>query len=151
MTLRELRWQDIDELVGLEREIFPEDAWDAAGWWSELAGRPRRDYVVDDVDGRVAAYGGLDHAGEVSDVMTLAVAPAARGEGRGRVLLEELVRRASGRGAVHLVLEVRADNGAARGLYEARGFRVVRTRTGYYRGGGDALVMRLALEEDTRA
>lgn len=42
----------------------------------ELAGRPRRDYLlVEDGEG-ILAYGGLDHGGDVSDIMTVAVAPA---------------------------------------------------------------------------
>jgi ribosomal-protein-alanine N-acetyltransferase len=44
------------------------------------------------------------------------------------------------------MLEVRADNGAARALYEAVGFTVLRVRPRYYQPGDvDALVMRLDL------
>ncbi len=147
MTLRPVTFRDVGALTALEREVFGAEAWDEPSWWGELARRPRREYVLDADDDDLRGYGGLDHAGEVSDVMTLAVAPAARGTGRGRVLLEELLRRAAARGAGHVMLEVRADNTAARALYDRAGFTVLRTRRRYYPDGGDALVLRLTLEE----
>jgi len=44
--LREMAWTDIPRLAQLEREAFADDAWSAQSWWAELAGRPRREYVV---------------------------------------------------------------------------------------------------------
>ena len=120
--LRDARWTDVEPLAALEAELFPDDAWSARSWWAELAGRPRRDYVVADEGSGLLGYGGLDHGGEVSDVMTVAVAPRARGRGLGRGLLDELERRAAARGAQHVMLEVRADNAAATGLYETAGY-----------------------------
>lgn len=148
--MRDLRWTDIEALSALELELFPQDAWSAATWWSELAGRPRRSYVVhESAAGDLLAYGGLDLGGEVADVMTMAVAPAAQGRGLGRQLLEELVARAQADHAAYLMLEVRADNTAARKLYDARGFEVVSVRRRYYQPGDvDAQVMRLSLGGD---
>jgi ribosomal-protein-alanine N-acetyltransferase len=143
VDLEPLTWRDIPALAAIEREVFPDDAWTEATWWAELAQRPRRDYTVArDVAG-VAGYAGLDLAGEVADVMTVAVAPDRRGSGLGRRLLEHLLAQAAGHGASRVMLEVRADNTAALALYEQAGFEVVHTRRGYYRPGPvDALVMR---------
>nr|WP_179463868.1 ribosomal protein S18-alanine N-acetyltransferase [Janibacter alkaliphilus] len=133
-------WPDLEQVAALEQELFPQDAWDLASWWHELAGRPRRDYLVlTDPDG-VLGYAGLDHGGEVSDVMTIAVHPRGRGHGLGQRLLDELVARARQAGAQRIMLEVRADNAAARGLYERSGFATVATRRGYYQSV-DALVL----------
>jgi [ribosomal protein S18]-alanine N-acetyltransferase len=147
-TLREVHWSDIPALVALERDLFAHDAWSEPTWWAELAGRPRRDYVVlADADG-VLGYAGLDHGGEVADVMTVAVAPGAQGRGLGRLLLAELEHRAQARGAGHVILEVRADNAAALALYERSGFAVLSTRRRYYQPGDvDAIVMRKSLQE----
>ncbi|WP_371814271.1 hypothetical protein [Phycicoccus sp. HDW14] len=82
-VLRDARWTDLRTLAALEAELFPDDAWAEASWWAELAARPRRDYVVAADAGVLQGYGGLDHGGEVSDVMTVAVAPAARASGSG--------------------------------------------------------------------
>jgi ribosomal-protein-alanine N-acetyltransferase len=145
--MRPIRWTDIEDLVALERELFPDDAWTAPTWWAELAARPRRDYVVEESpDGTTVGYAGVDLGGEVADVMTMAVAPGAQRRGLGGRLLEELVARAEGDGAAYLMLEVRDDNVAARKLYETRGFELLSTRRRYYQPGDvDAHVLRLTL------
>jgi [ribosomal protein S18]-alanine N-acetyltransferase len=144
-ALRDLEWTDLSRLAELEQQLFADDAWSEATWWSELAGRPRRDYVVAVApDGSIAGYAGLDVSGDVADVMTIATAPGGQGRGTGRRLLDELVRRAIGRGVEVVLLEVRADNAAARRLYDRAGFEVISVRRRYYQPGDvDALVMRL--------
>jgi ribosomal-protein-alanine N-acetyltransferase len=147
-VLREARWTDIAALAALEGDLFPHDAWAEPTWWAELAARPRRDYVVLDDGVGVAGYAGIDHGGEVADVMTVAVAPRARGLGLGRTLLDELEARARARGAAFVMLEVRADNAAALHLYERSGYVLLSTRRRYYQPGDvDALVLRKALSE----
>ena len=145
-VLRDAGWSDVAALVALETELFPSDAWNEASWWSELAARPRRDYVVLTDASGLLGYAGLDHGGEVADVMTVATAPRARGRGLGALLLAELERRAAARGAEHVMLEVRADNLAARALYDRAGYHLLSTRARYYQPGGvDALVLRKTL------
>jgi ribosomal-protein-alanine N-acetyltransferase len=146
--VRPVHWTDIEALAALERDVFTDDAWSAATWWSELAARPRRSYVVHEgPDGTIDGYAGVDLGGEVADVMTMAVAPQARGAGLGRRLLDELVSRAEADAAAYLMLEVRADNTPAQKLYTARGFEVLTVRRRYYQPGDvDAHVMRLSLE-----
>lgn len=144
--MRDLRWTDLPELAALEAELFPDDAWAPETWWAELAGRPRRSYVVQEQDGRVVGYAGVDLGGEVADVMTMAVAPSAQGQGLGRRLLDELVARAQADHAAYLMLEVREDNAPARKLYDTRGFELLTVRRRYYQPGDvDAHVMRLTL------
>lgn len=147
IRLRDLEWTDLAHLACLEQELFGGDAWSEPTWWAELAGRPRRDYVVAlDAAGLVLGYAGLDVAGETADVMTIAATTTARGMGVGRALLAELVRRAGDHGAVALLLEVRADNSSALRLYKAAGFEQIRLRRRYYQPEGvDALVLRLIL------
>ena len=147
---RPVSWRDIPRLVRLEREIYPDDAWSAASWWGELATRPRREYLLVEDEHDVVGYAGLDHAGEVSDVMTIAVSPQSRGCGLGRRLLDELIRRSAAAGAQRMLLEVRADNDAARALYARAGFELLQTRRGYYPGGVDALVLGLDLGDPSR-
>ncbi len=149
LALRPMTWHDIPALAAMEAELFPEAPWSQASWWGELAGRPRREYLVATDEAGIVAYAGLDHGGEVSDVMTIAVHPRARGRGHGAALLDELLARAAARGAERVMLEVRADNAPARALYERRGFTLASTRRGYYQPGGvDALVLTLDLEQN---
>lgn len=145
--LRELTWTDIPTLAAAERELFADDAWTEPTWWAELAARPRRDYLVATApDGSLAGYAGVDCAGDTADVMTIAVGTAYRGMGLGDRLLDELVARATARGAQALLLEVRADNAPALALYARHGFQELSVRRRYYQPGDvDALVLRRRL------
>jgi len=141
-----MTWQDIPALTALDSQLFAERTW-----WAELAGRPRRSYVVAQRSDEIVGYAGLDGGGEVADVMTVAVAPAAQGQGLGRDLMTWLTAEARRAGAGYLMLEVRADNVAAQRLYSASGFAVLNVRRRYYQPGDvDALVMRLDLRDALR-
>ena len=149
-TLREMTWRDIPALAALEPALFADDAWSERTWWAELAGRPRRAYVIGEQSGTVVGYAGVDCGGEVADVMTLAVAPDAQGQGLGTVLLHWLIAEARRSGAQHLMLEVRADNVVAQRLYGAAGFALLTTRRRYYQPGDvDAHIMRMNLWDPT--
>lgn len=138
-----MRWWDIASVAAIERETFGASAWSPETFWGELA-RDDRYYVVVD-DGGVAAYAGLWTSPPDADIQTIAVAARRRGRGLGEVLLHHLIDRARAIGVRRVHLEVRADNGAARQLYSAAGFREVRLRERYYPDFSDAVVMELAL------
>ncbi|MFI8190733.1 ribosomal protein S18-alanine N-acetyltransferase [Streptomyces sp. NPDC085946] len=157
-VLREMRWWDIDPVLALERELFPEDAWSRGMFWSELAhargpGATRR-YVVaelpQDGGGRIVGYAGLASSGEQADVQTIAVAHDHWGTGLGGRLLTELLRAATAFECAEVMLECRVDNVRAQKLYERFGFEPVGVRRGYYQPGNvDALVMRLTVPENS--
>ncbi|MBC7804046.1 MAG: ribosomal protein S18-alanine N-acetyltransferase [Candidatus Parcubacteria bacterium] len=87
-------------------------------------------------------------AGE-GHLLNLSVAAAHQRCGHGSTLLKEAIRLARSRGALHVFLEVRPGNLAAKGLYERFGFRQVAVRPNYYPAHGgreDALVLTLALQ-----
>ena len=91
-------------------------------------------------------------AGE-AEILTLAVAPAARRRGVASALVEGAVLAAQAAGAEAMFLEVAADNTAAIALYVGAGFARVGARPGYYpreTGAIDALVMRRDLNTTAR-
>lgn len=145
-VLRRMRWWDLDDVLSLEQQLFPDDPWTVGVFWSELAGWPAtRHYVVAEQDERIVGYAGLVVTAD-ADVQTIAVAPEAQGGGVGRLLLDDLLHEATARRAPAVLLEVRADNDRAVRIYDAAGFSRVSTRRGYYDGGRvDALVMRKVL------
>jgi ribosomal-protein-alanine N-acetyltransferase len=146
LVVERMRWWDLDEVQGLERELFGGDPWTAWQFWSELARVPEsRWYVVARRGGRIVGYAGGFVVVPEADVQTVAVAGDEQGRGTGRVLLGELVDRARACGATVLHLEVRADNAAAIGLYQAMGFAADGRRRDYYGRGHDALLMSLRL------
>lgn len=150
-ALRELEWPDLPEVGALDERIFGRDAWSAQSWWAELAGRPRRRYIVATDGDRVVGYGGIDCAGATADIMTIAVDPEQQGHGLGRRLLTQLTDEARGAGADALLLEVRADNEPARNLYLRAGFEHIQTRRNYYRPDNvDAHILRKKLTKEVR-
>jgi ribosomal-protein-alanine N-acetyltransferase len=145
--MRPMRWWDIAPVMALEHELFGDEAWTEAMFWSELANRETRLYLVDESDGVVTAYAGLcTYVPHEAYIQTIAVAPAAQGRGIGTALLTTLIDEATRRGVEHLDLEVRADNTSAQRLYERHGFTKIAVRRHYYQPSGvDAVVMRKEL------
>lgn len=118
--------------------------WTAAEFATLLAG-PGVFLLDEEAEGFLL---GRALAGE-AEVLTLAVAPAARRRGMGTRLLARFLDEAGRQGAESAFLEVAAGNAAARALYAAAGFAEAGRRRGYYRDpegrAEDAVVMRRAL------
>jgi ribosomal-protein-alanine N-acetyltransferase len=145
--VREARPEDVPVMLALER-----GAETAAHWREEEYLRifdpesmSRIALVADDgsgIDGFIVASA----ATEQWELENVVVAQAANRRGIGSALVRELVRIGCTREAESIVLEVRASNAAARGLYEKCGFEVVGRRQSYYRDPDeDALIYRLKL------
>ena len=83
-----------------------------------------------------------------AELLTLAVAPSAQGQGLGKRLLDSLLTAAATFGASEMFLEVAADNAPALSLYRSTGFTRSGHRAGYFRypdgGRADAILMRRA-------
>jgi len=144
VTLRPMRWWDVEPVQALDAEIFGPTAWTPALFWSELAAGDSRWYVVAETsDGHLAGYAGLLVTGSEADVQTIGVAPSVQRRGVGTVLLRALTAEAVRRGATSLMLEVRADNEPALRLYAREGFERISLRRRYYQPGDiDAWIMR---------
>ena len=154
IQLRRAGRDDLPALAALERECFPDAPWSVAALRATVSDPDTIALVAEETDARtseppqapaVLGWGAVlaaQGAGE-ADIMSVAVAEDARGQGVGRALLEELGRSAAARGAQSVFLEVRVDNPVAIRLYERAGFRPVGRRPRYYQPGDvDALLMR---------
>ena len=104
-------------------------------------GQPGAFGFFDVVGGMLLARVAADEA----EILTLAVAPPARRQGRAAALLAAAAARARDAGARAMFLEVATDNAPALALYSTAGFVEVGRRRHYYKGGSDALVLRLEL------
>ena len=136
--------------MAIEESVFAGDAWSPQNMRAELA-QPHGYYLVaqPDASDRIDAYAGLfaPQGSPSGDIQTIAVAPHARRHGLGRVLMLQLLNEARRRGVSEVFLDVRADNDSAQSLYRSLGFEAISTRKRYYKGGVDAIVMRLALPD----
>ena len=142
IRLRPMALADLPAVMVLEEELFAPDTWTAAMYREELAQTGTRHYLVAEDDGAVAGYAGLIAYADEAHVATIGVARARQGEGIGALLLDALLIEADRRSPV-VLLEVRADNERAIGLYQRRGFVEIGRRRRYYQPSGtDAVVMK---------
>lgn len=128
---------DVEAIVELDR-IFGADAWSAEQVTDDLR---LRDVVVAERDGRVVGYAIVSVAGDVADLLRIAVDPEQRRTGTASDLLADVERRASGAGADRVIVEVAATNAGAQAFYAARGYAEIARRRAYYSDGDDALVL----------
>lgn len=144
MTIRKAYPSDLDRIVELEREIFPDDAWPREALDDDLRS-PYAHFLVTEEVGTITGYA-IAHflpGNDVADIHNIAVVDSVRGRGVGSALFDRLVAWCREQGAAAIMLEVRADNDAAHALYASRGFQTIATRVGYYQPAGiDAHVMR---------
>jgi len=144
MTIRRATLHDLDDVMVLERAIFPDDAW-SKELMAEGIASPYGHYVVaTDELGEIVAYAGAHHlpGNDSADIHSIAVSDTQRGQGLGARLFDELLAWCVSDGAVRVLLEVRADNPVAHHLYSSRGFTTIAVREGYYQPANvDALVM----------
>jgi ribosomal-protein-alanine N-acetyltransferase len=87
-------------------------------------------------------------AADEAEILSVAVAPARRGRGLSRRLLDLHLRRLAGIGVRAVFLEVDEDNMPARRLYARAGFRDVGRREAYYQDRSDRSAAALVLRRD---
>lgn len=155
LVLRPMTAADVVEVLSLENELFPHDAWPESFFFDELshaepqagAESATRKYWVVETGAGIIGYAGMMCVLPLADVQTIAVAPVAQGQGVGTRLLRSIVAEATTWGAEQLLLEVRIDNTGAQSLYRREGFVHIHTRRRYYPDGADALIMQKALKD----
>jgi ribosomal-protein-alanine N-acetyltransferase len=135
---------DIDTIETLEREIFAADAWSSAQIADDIDA-PLRPVVVAEVDGAVVAYATIALAGDIADLLRIAVADGFRRTGLASALLDEVELLGAQGGADRMALEVASANTDAQAFYRARGYVEIARRRAYYADGDDALVLVRAL------
>lgn len=135
---------DFSALAAIHAASFTTPRPWSAGEIADLAGLPYN-FLIAQGAGFVM---GQAIAGE-AELLTIAVDPAARGQGQGGHLLQAFIERARLLGSERAFLEVAAGNAAAIRLYSRAGFAESGRRKGYYHHANgareDAIVMALML------
>jgi ribosomal-protein-alanine N-acetyltransferase len=123
---------DLDAVVAVEAESFLRPT--SREWYLNELLRPDVCfiYVVRTTDVPVAGFCAFWRIADQIHINNLAVRPALRGRGLGRLLLDRVLREGERMGAPAATLEVRRSNGSALRLYERAGFHVAGVRPGYY-------------------
>lgn len=137
IRIRPMTESDLPAVAALEAATFG-DAW-SLGLYRETLRSGRYDCRVLELqetgEASVCCLAGY-FCGQVvldeAEVHRIAVDPRLRGRGYGQLLLEDFLTRARDSGVASVLLEVRAGNAAAIGLYVKNGFARIGIRRGYY-------------------
>ena len=141
MILRDMTEADLGVVLKIEHEVhaYP---WTIGNFNDAL--RSKYLCMVYESDGSILGYAVLMLAIDEAELLDIAVDSKHQRQGLGRQLLEEMMALARRRDMVRMVLEVRASNGAAIGLYRKAGFTDIGLRRSYYpaqNGREDAILM----------
>ncbi len=142
MMLRDMTEADLGEVLRIEREVHAHP-WTEGNFGDALrSGYQCKVYVSE--AGEMLGYAVLMLAVDEAELLDIAIARRYQRKGKGRALLEEMLRLAGRVGMRRMVLEVRASNDAAIALYANAGFERIGLHRGYYpaaSGREDAILM----------
>lgn len=142
MLIRKMIISDAQAAAALEKECFS-TPWSENAYLDTLANENALYLMAENENGELVGMCGLlDILGE-GDISNVVVKETFRRQGIAEKMLTELLRQGDERGITAFLLEVRASNEAAIGLYEKLGFTAVGRRRGFYeRPKEDALILK---------
>jgi ribosomal-protein-alanine N-acetyltransferase len=143
IRVRHAQMSDVPAIVAIEQEAFP-DPWNEETFVESLAIFPSTCFIA--INGyKIAGFvtaGAEDTGKEIyGHIMNLAVTPAYRRRGVGRMLVRRVEHEFLLQGASAIQLEVRISNTGAHAFYRELGYEQVLVIGGYYTDGEDAIVM----------
>lgn len=135
-----MKEEDLDQVLEIERNSFPHP-WLRQHFIDELNSAYAFPLAAFDAAGRLAGFICPMQLLDEGHILDVAVDPALRGAGVGRLLVQQVLEDCRSGGAAFVSLEVRTSNFSAIGLYRKMGFTEVGRRKRYYENGEDALMM----------
>jgi [ribosomal protein S18]-alanine N-acetyltransferase len=132
--------EHLDAVLAIEHISFSRP-WTARHFLDEIESRFAGPLVAVGLRGEVVGYLCPQVVVDAGEILDVAVDPAARGKGVGRLLVATALAWCRRQGAEHVGLEVRVGNVEAIRLYQSFGFAEVGRRKRYYDDGEDAVVM----------
>lgn len=146
ITLIPLAEGHLDEVLAIETASYPRP-WTREHFRDELLSPHAFSLVAMSPDGRVAGYIVPVFIIDECEIRNVAVHPAMRSHGVGRLLVSAVIDACRKRGARFLGLEVRVSNDAALALYRRLGFVETGRRANYYENGEEAILMEYAYRQ----
>ncbi len=130
LIIRPMERKDVETVSRIEAEAFSMP-WSSAAYEKVLQD-DKCMYLVAALDDTVVGMCGVMNLLGEGDINNVAVMAQVRGQGIGKAMLEELIRRGEESGITDFTLEVRDGNLAAIALYEKLGFVTEGIRPGFY-------------------
>lgn len=142
--IRPARPADLKALLSIQERYPALPRWTAEHFLEEISS-PRSHFAVLEKNGKISGYGVFHKVPPEAQILMVAVAPEAAGQGWGRALLARLIEEARALNFEKMTLEVSDKNRPAQRLYLSAGFLVVGRRPKFYNDNSDALLMDLNL------
>ncbi len=129
-VIRRMTAEDTTAVAEIEKICFS-SPWTKESLESELT-NPQAEFFVLETEGTVAAYMGMHIVLDECYIANVAVSPAFRRRGCGKLLVENALCVAREKGCCFITLEVRLSNLSAINLYKKCGFEDVGERKNFY-------------------
>lgn len=145
VSFREMQIDDLDAVIQIETVNFP-FPWTAGNFKDSI--NSGHICLVLEIDHALVGYAILMMVLDEAHLLNISVAPAWKGKGWGRYLLNHTMQISREQGGLNMFLEVRPSNVSAITLYESLGFNEMGVRPGYYpahNGRENAVLMGVAL------
>jgi ribosomal-protein-alanine N-acetyltransferase len=131
ILIRSMTLEDLDGVMAVELDSF-QTPWSLSSFAEELEQNRLARYLVAEENGEIVGYVGAWLVINEAQVTNVAVSSHRRGQGIGRMLMNQLMDLARNNGMESMTLEVRVLNTVARHLYQELGFVETGIRKNYY-------------------
>ena len=141
ILVRKMEERDLDRIMEIEKDCFT-TPWSRESFLIEITENLLARYLVVEIDGIVAGYGGIWMIVGEGHITNIAVETKYRKLGLGKKLVEGLIKISIAMGIQSMTLEVRESNIAAQNLYAQYGFMAEGIRPNYYQDDNEnAIIM----------
>ncbi|HVC46744.1 MAG TPA: ribosomal protein S18-alanine N-acetyltransferase [Terracidiphilus sp.] len=147
--VRAMTMADLDSVLAIAAGLPQAPQWPRAAYEAALNADAavRRVALVAEIDGRPVGFAVASVLGPEAELETMAVASVRQRQGVATDLWMMVAAELRRAGVGEMLLEVRASNREALGLYGRLGFKETGRRKGYYADPAeDAVLMRLGLD-----
>jgi len=139
INYRIMQARDVPGVFSVERQCF-EHNWTVESYESEI-NNILATYVVAEENDVIIGFGGFWTVIDEAQITNIGVLANYRRRGVAQKILNEMMQLAVVKSCFSMTLEVKVDNIAAIGLYEANGFEKAGIRKNYYDNKTDGLIM----------
>lgn len=141
ILIRKMEEYDLDRIMEIEKDCFT-TPWSRESFLIEITTNLLARYIIAEVEGVVAGYGGIWMIAGEGHITNIAVETNYRKLGIGKKIVEGLINLSIAMGIESMTLEVRKSNISAQNLYKQYGFLSQGIRPNYYQDDNeDAIIM----------
>lgn len=145
--LKAISDSNLIHICQLEQQLFPDDSWEISALQDVFSQNYNHLFVVE-YKQQIVGYCIVQIMFDTAEILRIGVDKNYQGQGIAKQLLNNVVDFLTNLSVEKLLLEVRADNISAIGLYQSFGFLQIHCRKNYYRLQNGLSVDALILQKE---